>query len=84
MQGLVPGVLHPPALCSPLCWRRTELVFLDGCIPGTPALQKVTEGTMQLAVELGALMDAGLLWRLPDSSLGRGDVGHMDVVCLRL
>ena len=68
VQSSVPGVHHPPDLCSPLCWRRTELVLLSGCILGTPTLQKVAARTMQLALELGALVDAGLLWRFPDSS----------------
>ena len=40
-QGSVPGVPHPPALCSLLCWRGTQLVLLAGCITGTSALQKV-------------------------------------------
>ena len=43
-------------------------MLLGGCIPGTPALQKVAVRTMQLALKLGALIDAGLLWRFPDSS----------------
>ena len=61
----------PCTVCSPLRaggWRRTELALLARCIPGTPALQKVAARTMQLALELGALVDAGLLWRFPDSS----------------
>ena len=40
-------------------------MLLSGCIPGTAALQKVAVRTMQLALEIGALMDAGLLVALP-------------------
>ena len=29
VQGPVPGVPHQPALCSPQCWRRTELTPLQ-------------------------------------------------------
>ena len=36
-------------------------MLLAGCIPGTPALQEVAARTMQLVLELGTLMDAGLL-----------------------
>ena len=43
-------------------------MLLAGCILGTPTLQKLAARTMQLALELGALMDVGLLWRFPDSS----------------
>ena len=51
-----------------MCWRRTKLVLLAGCILGTPTLQKVAARTMQLALELGGLKDARLLWRFLDSS----------------
>ena len=34
----------------PLCLRENELAFLARCILGTPALQKVTVRTMQLAL----------------------------------
>ena len=57
-----------PFLASPLCWRSTELALLARCNLGTPVLQKVAVRTMQLALELGALVDTGLLWRFPDSS----------------
>ena len=57
-----------PFLASPLCWRRTELALLARCNLGTPVLQKVAVRTMQLALELGALVDTGLLWLFPDSS----------------
>ena len=60
-------LIHRSAL-PPLCWRRTELVLLAGCILGTPTLQKVAARTMQLALELGGLKDARLLWRFLDSS----------------
>ena len=68
--GRTPGTVsyRAPFLASPLCWRRTELALLARCIPGTPALQKVAARTMQLALELRALVDAGLMWRFPDSS----------------
>ena len=57
-----PGLCRmAPFLASPLCWRRTELALLARCNLGTPVLQKVAVKTMQLALELGALMDVGLL-----------------------
>lgn len=56
----------PPSTCLPICWRRNELALLAGCIPGMPALQKVAARTMQLAAEVVALVEAGLLWRFPD------------------
>ena len=31
----------PCTVCSPLCWRRTELALLARCISGTLALQRV-------------------------------------------
>ena len=43
-------------------------MLLAGCITGTSALLKVIRRTMQLALKLGAFMDAGLLWHFPDSS----------------
>ena len=60
-------------------------MLLAGCVPGTSTLQKVAARTMQLALELGALTDAGLLWRFPDSSPCARDVRHVDVgrLCLR-
>ena len=39
VQGPVPGVPHPPALCSPQCWRRSELALLARCL-GNSALHK--------------------------------------------
>ena len=55
----------PSSVCVPICWKRNELALLAGCIPGMPALQKVAARTMQLAMEILALVDAGLLWRFP-------------------
>mmetsp|Transcript_26891 Transcript_26891/g.57896 ORF Transcript_26891/g.57896 Transcript_26891/m.57896 type:complete len:1160 (-) Transcript_26891:251-3730(-) len=55
----------PSSICLPICWKRNELALLAGCIPGMPALQKVAARTMQLSMELIALVDAGLLWRFP-------------------
>ncbi|KAL3799913.1 hypothetical protein ACHAW5_005240 [Stephanodiscus triporus] len=55
----------PSSVCSPICWKRNELAILAGCIPGMPALQNVAARTMQLASELTALVDAGLLSRHP-------------------
>ena len=57
----------PCSVCVPICWKRNELALLAGCIPGMPALQKVAAQTMQLAAELMALVDAGLLWRFPST-----------------
>ncbi|KAL3811294.1 hypothetical protein ACHAXA_009294 [Cyclostephanos tholiformis] len=51
----------PSSVCSPICWKRNELAILAGCIPGMPALQSVAARTVQLASELMALMEAGLL-----------------------
>ena len=76
--------IHPRS--APRCaGGEPSWVRLAGCIPGTPALQKMAARTMQLALELSALMDAGLLWRFTDSPPpGRGDVGHVDLrLCLR-
>jgi RNA recognition motif-containing protein len=55
----------PSSVCVPICWKRNELALLAGCIPGMPALQKVAARTMQLAMEIVTLVDAGLLWRFP-------------------
>ncbi|KAL3770642.1 hypothetical protein ACHAWU_004341 [Discostella pseudostelligera] len=55
----------PSSVCVPICWKRNELALLAGCIPGMPALQKVAARTMQLATELVALVDAGLMYRFP-------------------
>ena len=63
----------------PAVLEEDRAVALVRCIPGTPTLQKVNERTMQLALELGALVDAELLWRFPDSPSGRSDVGQVDV-----
>eukprot|EP00574_Skeletonema_japonicum_P006626 CAMPEP_0201737788 /NCGR_PEP_ID=MMETSP0593-20130828/43296_1 /ASSEMBLY_ACC=CAM_ASM_000672 /TAXON_ID=267983 /ORGANISM="Skeletonema japonicum, Strain CCMP2506" /LENGTH=871 /DNA_ID=CAMNT_0048231839 /DNA_START=218 /DNA_END=2829 /DNA_ORIENTATION=- len=57
----------PCSVCAPICWKRNELALLAGCIPGMSALQKVAAQTMQLAAELMALLDAGLLWRFPST-----------------
>ena len=58
--------IHPRS--APRCaGGEPSWVRLAGCIPGTPALQKMAARTMQLALELSALMDAGLLWRFTDS-----------------
>jgi RNA recognition motif-containing protein len=51
----------PSSVCSPICWKRNELAILAGCIPGMPALQSVAARTMQLASELTALVEVGLL-----------------------
>ena len=66
----------PCTVCSLLRCRRTKLALLAGCIPVTPALQRVAGRTMQLASKLGVLVDVGLLWRFR--------VGYMDVGNLRL
>ena len=55
----------PSSVCSPICWKRNELAILAGCIPGMPALQNVAARTMQLAYELTALVEAGLLRNFP-------------------
>mmetsp|Transcript_15992 Transcript_15992/g.34806 ORF Transcript_15992/g.34806 Transcript_15992/m.34806 type:complete len:1185 (-) Transcript_15992:250-3804(-) len=55
----------PSSACLPICWKRNELALLAGCIPGMPALQKIAARTMQLATELVALVEGGLLWRFP-------------------
>ena len=55
----------PSSVCSPICWKRNELAILAGCIPGMPALQNVAARTMQLASELTALVEAGLLCSHP-------------------
>ena len=55
----------PSSVCSPICWKRNELAILAGCIPGMPALQSVAARTVQLAYELMALVEAGLLRHYP-------------------
>ncbi|KAL9190951.1 hypothetical protein ACHAXT_000657 [Thalassiosira profunda] len=55
----------PSSICLPICWRRSELALLAGCIPGMPALQRVAARTMHLAAELIALVEAGLLTKFP-------------------
>jgi RNA recognition motif-containing protein len=57
----------PSSVCVPICWKRNELALLAGCIPGMPALQKVAARTMQLSMELVALLDAGILHRFPST-----------------
>lgn len=55
----------PSSVCLPTCWKRNELAILAGCIPGMPALQSVAARTVQLAYELMALVEAGLLRHYP-------------------
>ena len=72
LDGRMPTMIAPYArtlpcsVCPPLCWRRTKLTLLARCIPDTHALQRVAVRTMELALELGALVDMGLPWRFPD------------------
>lgn len=55
----------PSAVSIPLCWKRTELALLSGCIPGVPSLQEVAATTLQIASEFVALVEAGILHRFP-------------------
>ena len=62
-NGLLRGPRTAPTLSAPS--EPVELALLDGCIPVTPALERVAVRTMQLASKLRVLVDAGLLWRFP-------------------
>lgn len=55
----------PSSVAVPLCWTRSELAVLTGCLPGVPLLQDVATSTMQLVSEFMALLNAGLLKRFP-------------------
>ena len=55
----------PSSVSVPLCWERSELVLLMGCLPGHGLLQHVGLETLHLAAEFMALLNAGILSRFP-------------------
>ena len=55
----------PPSVSLPLCWERSELALLMGCLPGHGLLQHVALETLHLAAEFMALLNAGILSRFP-------------------
>mmetsp|Transcript_8024 Transcript_8024/g.20054 ORF Transcript_8024/g.20054 Transcript_8024/m.20054 type:complete len:1197 (-) Transcript_8024:602-4192(-) len=55
----------PSVVMIPLCWTRSELALLNGCIPGNAILQEVALETMHLATEFQLLLQAGILERFP-------------------
>jgi RNA recognition motif. (a.k.a. RRM, RBD, or RNP domain)/SET domain len=57
----------PSAVSLPLSWKRNELAFLSGCIPGTGPLQEVAARTLQLAAEFVTLLESGILHRFPST-----------------
>jgi RNA recognition motif-containing protein len=57
----------PAVVSLPICWRRSDLALMSGCIPGISFLQEVAARTMQLADEFIALVQAGILERFPET-----------------
>jgi RNA recognition motif-containing protein len=56
----------PSSVSVPLCWKRSELAMLSGCIPGLSLLHEVGGSTMLLVAEFIALLNAGILERFPN------------------
>jgi RNA recognition motif-containing protein len=57
----------PSSVSIPLCWKRSELAMISGCIPGLSLLQDVGVSTMHLVSEYVTLLEAGILERFPNT-----------------